>query len=274
MIQFLCPPDNSQLLAVCSKLGVCRVVSLIGAGGKTSALFWLAREFHKCGLRVLVTTTTHMYLPSQGEVAQCIIENNFTRQLEFLNTMRNKTGIVACFSAFDEQSGKVTGCLPEEIDLFKKAAVADVILVEADGAKHCILKAPAEHEPSIPASSDVVIAVSGGDALLCPADPARIHRWTHFSALTGVRNGDILDEQVFDRLLVHPQGMFKNTPVGSERHWLVNTHRSDDANLLAMFQSLIYAHSELDGLWLGNMSNPRPFTHAYLRTNKNNQELP
>ena len=272
MVQFLSFPDNSQLLSVCSKLGSSHVVSLIGAGGKTSTLFWLARELHKSGARVLVTTTTHMYLPDPDAVSQCIIDSDFGRRLEFISLKPYKPGIVACFAAFDEQSRKVTGCLPQEIEVFKNADVVDVILVEADGARHCILKAPAEHEPSIPACSDVVIAVSGGDALLRPADPARIHRWTHFAELTGVGDGDILDEQVFDRLLVHPQGMFKNTPVDAARHWLVNTERLDDAALLAMLQSLAYSHSELDGLWLGDMRKEQPFTHAYLRTNNNNQE--
>lgn len=271
MVQFLSLPDNSQLLAVCSKLGSSQVVSLIGAGGKTSTLFWLARELHKSGARVLVTTTTHMYLPDSDAVSQCIIDSDFSRRLAFLSLKPYRPGIVACFAAFDEQSRKVTGCLPEEIGIFKNADVADVILVEADGARHCTLKAPAEHEPSIPACSDVVIAVSGGDALLRPADPQCIHRWTHFAELTGVGDGDILDEKVFDRLLAHPQGMFKNTPVGAARHWLVNTERSDDATLLAMLQSLIYAHSELDGLWLGDMRNDQPFTHAFLRTNKTNR---
>jgi probable selenium-dependent hydroxylase accessory protein YqeC len=70
-------------------------------------------------------------------------------------------GIVALFSHFDASEGKVIGCEPDEIDELKALAVADVILVEADGARHCAIKAPAAHEPCIPRSSNTVIALTG-----------------------------------------------------------------------------------------------------------------
>lgn len=41
------------------------VISVVGAGGKTSTLFWLARLFQLSGRRVVITTTTHMFLPDQ-----------------------------------------------------------------------------------------------------------------------------------------------------------------------------------------------------------------
>ena len=49
------------------------LISLIGAGGKTSTLFWLAQRFSQQGLSVLITTTTHMYRPEPSQ-AQTIIE--------------------------------------------------------------------------------------------------------------------------------------------------------------------------------------------------------
>ncbi len=270
MIQFLSPPENADFVRVCTKLGSSPVVSLIGAGGKTSTLFWLAREIERCGLRVLITTTTHMYLPDQDAVAQCIIEADLTRRVAALQTAN--TGIVACFTEFDEQTGKVTGCLPEEVEALKMAALADVVLVEADGARHCALKVPGEHEPCVPACTDVVIAVSGGDALMRPADPECIHRWPLFSALAGIEAGDLLDARVFDRLLSHPQGVFKNVPAHAERHWLVNSSRQDEV-LIDMLQSLADAHGELDGLWLGDMRQQKPFTMALLRKRNDEQEL-
>ena len=43
-------------------------------------------------------------------------------------------------------------------------ALADVILIEADGAKKCPLKVPASWEPVIWGQTDLVIAVAGMDA--------------------------------------------------------------------------------------------------------------
>ncbi len=271
MIQLLSPPENSDFLKLCSKLGASQVVSLIGAGGKTSTLFWLAHALGRCGVRVLVTTTTHMYLPDPGAVMRCIIEADLARRVD-ASKNDGGGGIVACFSAFDEQTGKVSGCLPEEVEQFKKAGVADVILVEADGARHCALKVPGEHEPCIPGCSDVVIAISGGEAMLRPADPQRIHRWPLFSALGEVAAGALLDQCVFDRLLSHPQGILKGVPERAGRHWLINGNCHDQA-LVEMLQSLAGAHDELDGVWLGNMRQEHPFTRAWLRRRSDEQEL-
>ena len=43
--------------------------------------------------------------------------------------------------------------------------LCDVMLVEADGAKHHPVKVPAEWEPVIPACADLVISVIGLDCL-------------------------------------------------------------------------------------------------------------
>lgn len=40
------------------------VISVVGAGGKTSLLFWLAELLQASGRRVLITTTTHMFMPT------------------------------------------------------------------------------------------------------------------------------------------------------------------------------------------------------------------
>ena len=44
-----------------------RVVSLVGAGGKTSTMYDLAGELADRGARVLVTTSTHIFKPDQYE---------------------------------------------------------------------------------------------------------------------------------------------------------------------------------------------------------------
>lgn len=252
------------------------MVSLVGAGGKTSTLFWLANALYQRGARVLITTTTRMQFPDPRFGTQYIIEADYKTRLARLNTLDKGPGITVLFSVFDAHLQKVAGCLPVEVDALKAAGVADVILVEADGAKHLALKAPAEHEPCIPACSDVVIAFTGGEALLHPAQPAGIHRWPIFAALTGIKEGEILDAAVFERLLTHPQGMFKNTPSGARRHWLINGHSAGDGTsnhagnsaTLAMLESIKLADVTLDGLWLGDMRNPNPFTRAWVRNNR------
>ena len=38
-----------------------KVISIVGAGGKTTLVHKLAREYHRRGKGVLVTTTTHIF---------------------------------------------------------------------------------------------------------------------------------------------------------------------------------------------------------------------
>ena len=49
------------------------VVSLVGAGGKTSLMFRLARELTKAGGTVLTTTTTKIFEPTPDQAARVIL---------------------------------------------------------------------------------------------------------------------------------------------------------------------------------------------------------
>ena len=140
-----------------------RVVALVGAGGKTSTLFALAREARAAGLTAIVTTTTHIRphprLPLTGETDG-----------EKLRALVDAQGVVVCGRR--EPTGKLT--LAAAVETCRRAA--DVVLVEADGAKMLPLKAPAEHEPAIPPCADAVVAVAGLDGWDRPWRPSATGR--------------------------------------------------------------------------------------------------
>ena len=264
-IHFLCAPGNSDFIARCVGADVPSVVSLVGAGGKTSTFFWLAQALAGGGQRVLLTTTTRMFRPEPGCGATLLIEPERAQRLAALRGLPNAPGIVALFSQIDATEGKVIGFEPDEIDELKAMAVADVILVEADGARHCALKAPAAHEPCIPRGSNTVIALTGAAPLGCPANPADIHRWPQFAAITGLRAGDPINRDALGRLIAHPEGMFKNAPALASWHWLVNVPGAFDACVPVMLEHLAHDHRSLDGVWIGDMRQLSPFSHAWLR---------
>jgi probable selenium-dependent hydroxylase accessory protein YqeC len=264
-VHFLQAPGNSDFIARCVGADLPSVVSLVGAGGKTSTLFWLAQVLVASGQRVLVTTTTRMFPPEPKFGVRVLIAPTLPQRLAALRSLPSAPGIVALFSQFDASQGKVAGCEPDEIDELKTLAVADVILVEADGARHCALKAPAEHEPCIPSGSNAVIALSGAASLGCPANPDNIHRWPQFAAITGLCPGDVINGAALSRLLEHPEGMFKNAPAQASRHWLVNTQGAIDASVPPMLALLANDHRALDGVWIGDMQRFNPFSHGWVR---------
>jgi len=118
------------------------LISLCGAGGKTSTLFWLAEYFYQQGKRVLITTTTRMFLPAPSHYRELIIETDPVRQLTRCQALPDGPALVALFSHLDERTGKVAGPDLRQIDLLKGQQRFDLILVEADGAHHKLLKVP------------------------------------------------------------------------------------------------------------------------------------
>lgn len=129
-----------------------RLVALVGGGGKTTSLYALAHEARQAGNRVIVTTTTHM-VPHPSLFLTGTTDRNMLRGL------LEQYGIVTVGTLTRED--KMTGA--EDLSACK--AEADIVLVEADGARLHPLKAPADHEPVIPAEADAVIALCGVDSL-------------------------------------------------------------------------------------------------------------
>ncbi|WP_421317706.1 selenium cofactor biosynthesis protein YqeC [Aeromonas veronii] len=237
------------------------LISLCGAGGKTSTLFWLAEYFYQQGKRVLITTTTRMFLPAPSHYRELIIETDPVRQLTRCQALPDGSALVALFSHIDERTGKVAGPTPQQIDLIKGQQRFDLILVEADGAHHKLLKVPALHEPCIPHQSDWVIALLGGAMVGANAEPSQIHRWAELQALCGIAAGEPLDWALFDRLLSHPEGVFKGTPPGARRIWFINGDYQNEASWLAELIKLQSRHPEIHAIWQGAVRESPPIRH-------------
>jgi probable selenium-dependent hydroxylase accessory protein YqeC len=59
-----------------------RVIALVGAGGKTTAMFHMAHEFGEAGRRVIVTTTTRIRMPDRGDVGLMIVSDDPSELLD------------------------------------------------------------------------------------------------------------------------------------------------------------------------------------------------
>ena len=117
------------------------VISIVGAGGKTSLIFAWARELAAAGKKVVITTTTHMYRPERME----------------------EEGIRIVAQDDPERPGKVMAPPSDVLDSLRETA--DVVLIEADGSRRMPLKWPAPWEPVIPDYTDFTVCVAGLSAL-------------------------------------------------------------------------------------------------------------
>lgn len=126
------------------------VLSLVGAGGKTSLIRRLAREGKRRGKRVLVTTTTHMYRPRQ-----------YGKTVEEVRQLLTDAG--EAWLGLDASEEKIT--YPGDGIYRSCCSLAELILVEADGSRRLPVKVPASHEPVIPDNTSLILSVSGMSAI-------------------------------------------------------------------------------------------------------------
>lgn len=203
-------------------LGAKGVVSLVGAGGKTSLMFRLAHELSTDHGPVLTTTTTKIYPPTIEQTKSLIINPSPADMLVAARNQLKRYRHVTATVRHDIERGKLIGYPTDDIELIWKSALFHWIIIEADGAARNSLKAPAPHEPVIPGCTDIVVGVVGLSALNQPLTKNTVFRHERFSRITGLKEGDIISVKALGDLLIHPQGLFQGAPLRAKRIVFLN----------------------------------------------------
>jgi probable selenium-dependent hydroxylase accessory protein YqeC len=198
------------------------VISLVGAGGKTTLMFRMARELAAAGETVLTTTTTRIYRPEAAQSAHVVVAASPSAVLPALARELRQSRHVTAAAGCVPEGEKLTGYTPETVDALRAAGLFGWILVEADGAARRPLKAPAAHEPVIPACTDWVIAVVGLAAVGRPLDARWVFRPERFGALAGISAGEPVTPEAVATVLLHPQGMMKGLALKAARCVFLN----------------------------------------------------
>ena len=180
-------------------LGRGDVVAVAGAGGKTTLVYRLAAEAREAGLRVLVTTTTHMGTLPEAVTGPVILEEEGDLGTRVGKVLR-ETGYATVLGRH-VRPDKLEGISPDRAD--ELARRADLMLIEADGARGRSLKVPAPHEPVLPRSTTVMVVMAALDVLGEPLDESRVHRLELTAAATGLRPGETVGEDAVVAALRH-----------------------------------------------------------------------
>lgn len=195
------------------------LVALVGGGGKTRLMRSLFLEARKAGLRGAATTTTRVAEREAAEIGKIHLWAH--RQ-----TGVGKPGpmnIDGLFIAGAETGyGKIEGISPETADLLFSDFPVDCLIVEADGAAGRPLKAPADHEPVIPSSATVVVAVMGLEAVGRPLTGGSAFRMDRIRSVTGLEPGDTITPEAIVPLFLSGSGLFRGCPDGARRVVLLN----------------------------------------------------
>ena len=221
-------------------------IAFVGAGGKTTAIFQLARQLKP---PVIITTTTHLG-SWQTPLADRHLIANHPADLERLEPS-GVTLITGDLSAGDRLNAVSPDVLLWLHD--KSRARGWTLLIEADGARQKALKAPDEHEPAIPAFVDVVAVVAGLSGLGRALSEDIVHRAGRFGEIAGVVPGEAVTPEALVHVLTHPAGGLKGIPGTARRVVLLNQADSPDSQarahgmapgLLGAFSAVIVASLE------------------------------
>jgi probable selenium-dependent hydroxylase accessory protein YqeC len=192
-------------------------VAFAGAGGKTTAMFDMARG----AAPAIVTTTTHL-AETQAALAETHVVWLPGEPLPESDIPPR--GVVLLTGGVAPREGRLRGLEPEQWAVLQSwcARHARPLLVEADGSRQRPLKAPADHEPAIPHPVDAVIVVAGMLGCGLPLDDEHVHRPARFAALAGCSAGDAATPAAMAAVLTHADGGLKNIPAGAKRAVLLN----------------------------------------------------
>jgi len=202
-------------------------LAVVGAGGKTTALFRLGREFlervhhQEIPGKVILTTTTHMGAGQAGWADH----HRIVQDLEGLEWMEGDfpTGLTL-FTGAQVPDGRLGSLAPDVLDRLYSLAQRHQIplLIEADGSRLKSLKAPASHEPVIPPFVETVVVVAGLSGIGKPLSDKWVHRPEIFAGLSGLSLGEPVTPQPVVSVLCHPDGGLKHIPTGARRMVLLN----------------------------------------------------
>ena len=244
------------------------VISLVGAGGKTTLMFALARELALAGEMVITTTTTKIFEPSPSEtflVLEPDEEKMFALVPEALGRYRHITLATKRLASV----GKVDGIRPELVAQLAKLKQVFGIIVEADGAKRRPLKAPNATEPVIPQNSSLVIPVVGIDALGRQLTEDNTFRPQIISRLTGLPLGGIISAEVVATLITHAQGIIKGSPsyarivpLINKVDWEENLSKAEDLAI----KILERRHPQINKVVLGRVQCSEPVARVIVAT--------
>lgn len=211
--------------AVWTKPGLARLLELkpgvtavIGSGGKTTLLRRLAEQLPGS---VILCTSTHIYpMPGMPLVT---------------GLLHARPQGAVCVGVPCEQ-GKLTAPLQSFEEL---AALADYVLVEADGAHGLPLKAHLPHDPVIPGCANQTIQVVGLSGMGKSIGTAA-HRPEQYAALCGCTTADMATPERIACVL--------NTESLADRYVINQADDPEDEKFARTLAALLHRPAEITSL--------------------------
>jgi probable selenium-dependent hydroxylase accessory protein YqeC len=186
------------------------LVSIAGAGGKTSLMYTLGGELAAAGQRILLTTTTKIIYPEDSRVGRIILGP------ETGDTMASiVSGLEAgspLLAGRERQHAKIIGFSDWFVDGLHSQSGDATVISECDGAMGKSLKIPRGWEPILPSATSVYVVVVGADCLGRPLGSEMVFEPEALSALAGVDQGTEVNVRLVTRCMLAPESYLDRKP--------------------------------------------------------------
>ena len=190
-------------------LGEGSIVSIVGATGNTRLSYGLAREGAAHGLSVVLTSSAG--LPMERDEGPRTVEATATDVCERLGD-ELATGEVVIATPGSDREHHWERYPESTIDDIARQVRPGLLVIKSDGTRGRALKAPALHEPPIPASATHVIVCAGLAVLGKHFTGENVHRIEYARELASCHEGDVVTADAVVELLTHDRGGRKNVP--------------------------------------------------------------
>lgn len=239
-------------------------LAFTGAGGKTAALFQLARQLIP---PVLVTTTTHLGLEQAAFADRHTILHAAGEMDRWLSNLPEGVLLLTKGKVEENRWRGLDDEMMRRLYNFARQRGLP-LLIEADGSRRKPLKAPAVHEPCIPPFVEKIVVLAGLSALGKPLDAEWVHRPQIFGRLAGLELGSPITPEALVQVLAHPKGGLKGLDGARLRVLLLNQASTPflQAQAHRMAERLLDSYHSVIVAAIGDRARERETASAGLST--------
>jgi probable selenium-dependent hydroxylase accessory protein YqeC len=196
------------------------LVSIVGAGGKTSLMYALGKELASAGHRTILTTTTKLMYPKSGEVPGVILgpETDMTAR----KITDGLAGARVLLAGLERIDSKIAGYSPRFVERLHSEEPGRTVIAECDGARGRSLKVPSETDLPLARSTDLYIVVVGADCLHRPLKSEAVFNPEEVASVAGVGLESEVSQLVLTEAILSPRSYLGRKPAGARMAILIN----------------------------------------------------
>lgn len=186
------------------------IITIVGAGGKTSLMFSASSLLRK-NYKVLVTTTTNIYVPSEKFYDKMIMlseikDENYKKLIEKSNNGVYVIGNKIANNTVENKlkiKGLSFGVLDKIIPYF------DIVIIESDGSKEKPLKGWKDSEPVVYDKTTKTVGVVDIKTIGLNINEDNIHRLDEFLEIINDEESQKVKIKHLKNLILNKSGLFK-----------------------------------------------------------------